>query len=91
MTHDHALPDLADQRAALAAARAILDGADHHTAHQAAQGGSCPVCTAVAGISFLITAVSTMAGDKLFVSERTRRALLAAVQAAQADLDAAAN
>lgn len=85
---DHARPDLADMRAALGTARAILDGADHGTDHEAAAAGSCPECTAAAGISFVITATSTMLGDKAFVSERTRRVLLAAVESAEGELDA---
>ena len=90
MTHDHR-PGSGEQRAALATARAILDGADHGTAHQAAESGTCPACVAVAGISFMVTVVSTLAGDKAFVSERSRRAMLAAVQAAQRELDSAPN
>jgi hypothetical protein len=90
MTHDHARPSLDDQRAALDTASAILLRADHD-AHQAAATGSCPQCTTIAGISFVITVTSTMAGDQMFVSERTRLALLAAVEAAQRELDARAN
>lgn len=89
--HDHARPDLADMRAVLVTARAILDGADHDTAHQAAGAGFCPACTAVAGISFGITLASTLAGDQAFVSEQTRARLLAAVDATQQELDAAPN
>jgi hypothetical protein len=88
--HDHARPDTADMRAALAAARAILTG-DDQAAHAAAGSGSCPQCTARAGISFGIALASTLAGDKPFVSEPTRRAMLAAVDAAQRELDAAPN
>lgn len=91
MTHDHARPDIADMRAALATVRAILDGADHGTTHEAASAGSCPECVATAGISFMIATVSTLLGDKAFVSERTRRVLLAAVEAAQREMDAAPN
>lgn len=88
--HDHARPDTADMRAVLATARAILDGADR-TAAQAAGSGSCAVCVAVAGISFGITLASTVAGDKGFVSEPVRLALLAAVDATEAELGAAPN
>ena len=42
-------------------------------------------------ISFVITAVSTMLGDKAFVSEGTRRVLLAAVEAAEREIDTAPN
>jgi len=89
--HDHARPDTADMRAVLVVARAILDGADHGTAHQAAEGGACPACVAVAGISYGITLASTVAGDKSFVSEPVRLQLLAAVAATLAELDAAPN
>ena len=84
--HDHARPDTADMRAALGTARAILDGADHRTVHEAAMtAGACPACVAAAGISFVITAVSTLVGDQAFVSEGTRRVLLAAVDAADTE------
>jgi hypothetical protein len=89
MTSDHR-PGMSEQRAALATARAILLGADAD-AHQAAQAGHCPACTTIAGISFVITVTSTMAGDKMFVSERVARVLLAAVDAAQLELDSSAN
>jgi hypothetical protein len=90
--HDHARPDLAAQQTALHVARAILDGADLKTAHEAATGGgSCPACVAVAGISFGITLASTLAGDKTFTSEPVRGALLAAVDAAERELRAAPN
>lgn len=91
MTHDHTRPDTADMKAALGTARAILDGADHDTAHQAAGAGSCPACTAAAGIAFGITLASTLAGDKTFVSEQTRARLLAAVDAAEQELGSAPN
>jgi len=91
MTHDHARPDTADMRAALATARAILTGADHGTAHAAAETGTCPACAAVAGISHQITTTSTLLGDKTFVSERTRLVLLAAIDASEAELRAADN
>jgi hypothetical protein len=89
MTHDHTRPDTAAMLAGLAVARAILDGADHGTAHAAA--GSCPACAAVAGISHQITTTSTLLGDKTFVSERTRLVLLAAIDASEAELRAAGN
>lgn len=91
MTHDHDRPDTADMRASLATTRAILDGAAPGTAHQAAAAGTCAACTAIAGISFVITATSTMAGDTVFVSEPTRRALLAAVKAAEDELRGMSN
>ena len=89
--NDHARPGTADMRAALATARAILDGADHGTTHQAAESGSCAACTAAAGISFGITMASTVAGDTGFVSEPVRADLLALVDAAEAELRGSAN
>jgi hypothetical protein len=89
--HDHGRPDTADMWAALHTVGAILDGADHADAHQAAEAGSCPACTAAAGISFMITTASTLLGDTGFVSERTRRVLLAAVDAAERELREAGN
>ncbi len=91
MTHDHDRPDTADMRAALATARAILDGADHGATHQAAEGGSCAACVAVAGIAYGTTLASTMAGDTGFMSEPVRLALLAAVDATEAELRGSAN
>ena len=92
MNHDHARPGIADMKAALTVTRAVLDGADLKTAHEAAAGGgSCPACVAVAGISFGITLASTVAGDKAFVSEPLRLQLLAAVDAARRGLDTESN
>jgi hypothetical protein len=91
MTHGHARPALADQRAAHATARAILTGADADAHQAAAEDGSCPACVAVAGISFGIALAATLAGDQPFVSERTTSAALAAVDAAERDLRAAGN
>ena len=88
---DHDRPDITDMRAALGTVRAILEGTNSETAHEAAAAGSCAECTAVAGISFMITAVSTMLGDTAFVSEGTRRVLLAAVEAAEREIEGGAN
>ena len=89
--HDHDRPGIADMKTALLVTRVILDGADLKTAHEAAARGSCPVCVAVAGISFGITLASTVAGDTAFVNEPLRLALLAAVDAAERDLDSGSN
>ena len=88
--HEHARPGLDDMRASLAVARAILLR-DDRAAHAAASAGSCPACTVMAGVSFGITLGSIMAGDPAFVSEPVRAALLAAVDAAEAELRAAPN
>ena len=91
MTHDHARPSQADMRAALAVTRSILAGASNAANHRAVEEGSCPACVALAGISFGITVASTMAGDKLFVSDRLRGAYLDAIDAAWAELGSAPN
>ena len=91
MTHDHARPDTADMRAVLATTRAILsDGADHGTTHQAAESGSARPVSPWPG-SLGITLASTMAGDTGFTSEPVRLAMLAAVDAAEAELGGASN
>jgi hypothetical protein len=87
--HDHR-PGIADMKAALTVTRAVLGGADE-TAHEAAGGGSCPACVAVAAASYGITLASTMAADTGFVSEPVREALLAAVDATERELDSAPN
>ncbi len=53
-------PGLADQRAALATARAIL-AADDGAAHEAAGTVSCQQCTTVAATSFGIAAAEQLA------------------------------
>jgi hypothetical protein len=83
-------PGLADHRAALAAARAILTG-DDQAAHAAAGSGSCPQCTALDGISLGMQLVSTLAGEKLGVSPELARVMLAAVEAAEAELRGMSN
>ena len=87
--HDHK-PGRADMKAALLATHAILER-DDDAAHQAAGGGSCPECVAMAGISYGTTLASTMAGDTGLMSEPVRLALLAAVDATLRELDAGSN
>ena len=89
--HDHDRPGIADMRAALLATLAILDGADLKAAHEAAEGGSCPVCVAVAGISYGLTLASTVAGDTAFMNEALRLQLIAATEATLRDLDSGSN
>ncbi len=92
--HEHARPDLADMRAALATARAILadpdPDADPDAAHDYAGAGSCDSCTAIAGIQFGFTLAAVFTG-KPFVDEPLRLQLLAAVDAARRELDTAPN
>jgi hypothetical protein len=89
--HDHARPSIADQRAALTACRALVIGADAD-AHEAADaGGSCAACVALAGISYVCTVVSTLLGDEMFLSERTRSVILAAIDGTEDELRSAGN
>ncbi len=90
MTCDHARPDLADQRASLAVARAVLN-ADPGAAHQAAGTGSCEACTVIAALQLGFALVAQFTGQRMLVSEGLRVQLLAVVDATQAELDAAAN
>ena len=89
MTHDHARPDTADMRAALATARAILT--DDPGAHQAAATGTCPACTTLAAMSFAFNLTATLASEQLGLSRQLATTMLAAVQHAEADLRAAGN
>ena len=96
MTSDHARPGPADMRAALATARAVLSGADE-AAHEAAQGGSCPACTTKAAVSFGFALASTMASVAAeqkappMISPEVAAAMLAAVDAADAELRSSGN
>ena len=75
-------------RAALHVTRVVLDSADLKTAHDSRRRGRiCPACIATAGISYGITLASAIAGDPMFVSEPRAPRLLAAVDAAEAELD----
>jgi len=84
-------PGLADQRAALATARLILADANPDVIHAAAASGTCPQCTALAGVSLGITLAATLAGEKLGVSPELARVMLAAVDAAEAELRGMSN
>ena len=88
--HDHTRPDLADQRAALAVARAVLNG-DPDAAHQAAGTGSCEACTIIAATQFGFALVAQFTGQRMLVSEGLRVQLLAVVDATQQELDSAGN
>ena len=88
---DHDRPQRADMLAALSLTRAILAGADHTAAHDAAESGTCPVCTCAAGVSFMISVAGTLLGDQVQVSGRTRAVILSAVDAAENDLRGAGN
>ena len=88
--HDHARPDLADQRAALATARAVLNG-DPEAAHDAAGSGSCEACTVIAAAQFGFALVAQFTGERMFVSEGLRVQLLAVVDATERELNSAPN
>ena len=76
-------------RAALAVARAILTG-DDPAAHDAAASGTCPTCTTVAAMSFGFIARPPCWPASAAVRVRAGpRAMLAAVDAAEAELRAA--
>jgi hypothetical protein len=90
--HDHPRPCPADLRAAIDVTRSVLDGAGHAEGHQAATGrGICSACVAVAAASLGVALASTLVGDKAFTSEPVRQALLAAIDAAEAELGGASN
>ena len=87
---DHARPGLADHRAVLTTARAVLAN-DPDAAHAAAGAGSCEACTVIAAIQYGFALVAQFTGERMFVSERLRLQLVAAVDATEAELDASAN
>jgi len=88
--HDHDRPSLADQRAVLATARAVL-ASDPAAAHEAAGTGSCDSCTVVAALQLGFALVAQFTGERMFVSESLRLQLVAAIDATQAELDSAGN
>lgn len=88
--HDHDHPGIADQRAVLAVARAVLN-VDPASAHQAAGSGACNACTVVAAVSFGFAMVASAAGEMTGLSEPLRVQLAAAIDAAEAELRAAPN
>lgn len=88
--HDHTRPGLADHRAVLATARAVL-APDPDAAHDAAGTGSCEACTVICAIQLGFALVAQFTGERMFVSESLRLQLAAAIDATQAELDAAPN
>ena len=88
--HDHARPGRAAQQTVLDLGRAILVG-NPPAASAAVSDAECPPCVAIAAMQYGFTLCSVFAGDDLFVSETTRRRLLAAIDATQKELDASAN
>jgi hypothetical protein len=90
--HDPARPAIADQRATLAAARAIL-ASDPDAAHQAAESGSCPACTVIASLQLGFALAAATATGEPFVTPggQLHARLLAAINTAQRELDSAPN
>jgi hypothetical protein len=90
--HDHTRPDVADQRAVLAIARALLDGASHREAAKAVRDGSCPVCIAVTGIGWGFGVAAQARGESgLGLTEKLRAQLAAMIAEAEAELDTGLN
>jgi hypothetical protein len=87
--HEHR-PGPAAQRAAVAIARAEL--AFDHDAAIAAAEGHCPACLALTVTNYGIPVCAILTGERSgFVSEALRLRLLAAADAAEAELGAAPN
>jgi hypothetical protein len=89
VTHDHGRPDIRVQRAVLAIARALLDN-DREAAALATLRVPCVPCLVLATAWFGFAMAAEAAGET-FMSEGLRARLLAAIDAAQGELDAAPN
>ncbi len=63
MSHDHARPGIAEQRAVLRINRAVLRGADPEAARQAAGDGACDQCAVVVAAAFGITLAEQLAAE----------------------------
>jgi hypothetical protein len=87
--HDHTRPDRATQQTVLDIARAILVR-NPPAAHRAISDAACPSCVAIAATQLGFTLAVVFTGGT-FVSEPLRARLLAAINAAQAELDAFPN
>ncbi len=91
MTGRHVRPAIADQRAVLAVAAAILTGDDPAVVHgRAMPPGTCPACVAVAAVQLGFALCVSLAGQD-FISDQLHAQLLTSVQHAEADLRAAGN
>jgi hypothetical protein len=90
VSHDR--PDLADLKASLELVRSILGGGNHETNHAAAMTpGACPACVAVAATAWVINFCAALTGSKTVVPPGLARAMLAAVEATERDLEAGSN
>ena len=91
VTGRHVRPAIADQRAVLAVAAAILTGAEPAAAHDAAvPPGTCAPCVAVAALQLGFALCVSLAGLD-FMTEELRVQLLASVQHAAAELEGGQN
>ena len=91
MTGRHVRPAIADQRAVLAVAAAILTGAEPAAAHGAAvPPGTCAACTVVAALQLGFALSAALAGMPFVDGELAAR-LLALVEHAQAELEGGQN
>jgi hypothetical protein len=88
---EHARPGPGDMLAALAAARAVVDG-DDQAAHEYASA-ACPACVAVAGTSLGIKLAFDLAGDALgpHAAGPIRLAILGALASIESQLRAEGN
>ena len=103
--HDHDRPGIAEQRAALAAARAMLTTAELGAAHQAAEAAMasgagpdparpCAACATVAAASFGIAVAEQLAAGlarKLLDTGLIRAAILDTIAATERDLRSMGN
>lgn len=91
MTHDHSRADLATQRAALAVARAILNG-DSATAATATLGASCPVCLTLVTAHLSMGLAAEMSGETGWpISDELRLRMLRAVDETERELGSSPN
>ena len=79
-------PGLADQRAVLATARAVLAG-DQAAAHDSAGNGDCSACTVVCALQLGFMLAAGLAGQE-YVTEDLHGRILALLEPAQEILDA---
>jgi hypothetical protein len=90
-TYDHSRVDVATQRAALAVARALLNG-DPQTAATATLGASCPVCLALTSVHLSFGLAAEAVGETGWpVSDELRLRMLHAIEATERELRAAPN
>jgi hypothetical protein len=87
--HEHR-PSLADHRATLAAALAVL-ASDPGAAYEAAGTGTCPECTVICALQLGFRLAAWAAGERTGMSEELRRDLLGVITETQAALDAGLN